>query len=207
MSTQTMIAWYYVFVGVVLLAGQQYFLTNAHKEAVTKLTASYELKLKEAGMPAAAAIVSQAAPAPASAPATAAPAPATVAAAPASAPAATVASAPVEKASDESALKTIFASAAKPKAKSLPSVPVKVAFRSEPFSKGKILLVTNTSTKAQAYTLNVVRPSTGEKDSFQVKVPPAAEQRFAGEGDWAFKQGDQLQIAASGFAPKSVAIP
>jgi len=195
MSTQTMIAWYYVFVGVVLLGGQQYFLKNAHKEAVIKLTAQYEQKLKEAGMPAAAAVVAQAAPA--------APAPAAAAAPAPAEPAAKTAAA--EKDSDGSVLKTIFASS--PKAKPMPTVPVRVGFRSEPFEDGKIVLVTNTSAKAQAYKLSVVRPTTGERESFQVTVPAAAETRITGQGEWAFKKGDQLQIAAAGFAPRSIAVP
>lgn len=194
-----MIAWYYVFVGVVLLAGQQYFLTNSHLEAVTKLTAQYEHKLRNADLPAAAAVVPQAAPA--------VPAPA-AAAAPAPAPAeATAKATPAAKDSTGSVLKTIFASSPKARARPKPVVPAKVTFRSEPFEKARIVLVTNTSAKAQAYTLKVVRPSTGESDSFEIKVPPAVETPVNGADEWAFRKGDRVEIAAAGFASKSVAIP
>lgn len=211
LSTQTMIAWYYVGVMVLLFAGQTYLLNTAHKEAVTKLTASYEQKLKDAGMPDAAKVVSQAAPA---APA-AAPVARSVVASPA--PQAVAEPAPVAKASDAAAIRTLVTSPAKEPArpsssqasasKSLPAVPVKVAFRSEPFRKGKIVVVTNTSKQERAYTLNVRRPSTGEKESFEIKVPPAAETRFVGDGAWAFREGDRLLIALSGHAPQVHEIP
>ena len=228
LSTQTLIAWYYVGVMVLLFAGQNVLMSNAHKEAVTKLTASYEQKLKDAGMPAAAKVVAQAAPAPtpAAAPATKAiiaspasesPAKAELAAAEAQpAPAAKVEPAPVAKASDSAAIRTLVASPAKEPAspssqasasKSLPAMPVKVAFRSEPFRKGKVIVVTNTSKQERAYTLNVRRPSTGEKESFKIKVAPSAETRFVGDGEWAFKEGDRLQIALAGHAPQSHEIP
>ena len=214
LNTSTMIAWYYVGVMVLLFGGQTYLLKNAHKEAVVKLTAQYEQKLKAAGMPAAAEIVAQAAtPAPTAAPA-AAPAMKTIEASPAPAQPAPV---PVAKPSDAAAIKTLVASsadkpAARPSSQSssstrLPVVPVKVAFRSEPFQKGHIVLVTNTSKLERAYTLKVTRPSTGESESFKVAVPPSAEKRFAGEGDWAFKQGDRVEIALAGFAPQTHAIP
>lgn len=220
LSTQTMIAWYYVGVMVLLFAGQNFLMSSAHKEAMTRLTAQYEQKLKEAGMPAAAQVVAQAAPTPAEA---TAPATKAIIASPASeapaksapAPAAQVEPTPVAKASDSAAIKTLVASPAKEPAsapsrsasKSLPAVPVKVAFRSEPFRKGKIVVVTNTSKQERDYTLNVRRPSTGEKESFKVKVAPAAETRFDGDGEWAFKEGDRLQIALAGHAPQSHEIP
>lgn len=211
-NTSTMIAWYYVGVMVLLFAGQNFLMKTAHKDGVARVTAQYEQKLKEAGMPAAAKVVAEAAPAPtpAAPPAAAISAtPKAIVASPATNPEPASATA---KASDAAALKTLAASPAeKPKAsassKRLPAVPVKVAFRSEPFKKGKVVLVTNTSKQERAYTLNVTRPSTGESETFKVKVPPAAETRFAGEGVWAFEEGDQLQIALAGHAPTSVAIP
>ena len=223
LSTQTMIAWYYVGVMVLLFGGQTFLLKTAHKESVAKLTASYEQKLKDAGMPAAAKVVAEAAPAAAApAPATkaiiASPAkaePAKAEAAPAKADLAKAEAMPVAPPSDSAGIRTLVASAPdEPKkasqassSKSLPAVPVKVTFRSEPFRKGKVVVVTNTSKQERAYTLNVRRPSTGEKESFKVKVAPSAEARFVGDGEWAFKEGDRLQIAAAGFAPQSHEIP
>lgn len=49
MNTQTNIAWYYVGVGVLMLFGQNYLLSTAHKEQVAKLNA----KLAAAGVVAA----------------------------------------------------------------------------------------------------------------------------------------------------------
>lgn len=184
-------SWYFTGLTILLLVGQHFLLGISHREAVTRLTMEYQQKLEK---------VAQPQPAHAAA-AAAALAPATVTATPAAAETA------VARQSQEAAAPSQIAAASPASSRPLPAVPVSLAFRSQPFKKGKIVLVSNTSKRKLAYNVSVTRPSTGASRRFVVNVAPSAEIRLAGSEIWAFASGDELEIALSGFESKLVAIP
>jgi hypothetical protein len=230
MTTTNNFAWYYVGVLTLLLLGQQALMSNAQTEAVAKLTKQHQEQLAKAGIaPAPTTVAAATTPAaatpaaatPAAAPAPAAPAKPMVAATPTPVPAAAAApvtSAPPKEsrttviaAKDEPAKtegKTIFASAPKPaSAKSGKALPVRITYRSEPFKKGKIVMLANTSKEKLNCNVNVTRPATGQTQTFKVSVAPSTEMRLAGAQGWAFKSGDKIEVAQTGFAPKSGNVP
>jgi hypothetical protein len=212
-STQANIAWYYVGVAVLLLFGQNYVLNTAHQDALARLAAKSALVVT---VP----VVATAAPGAVAAPAAS---PSTVVAAPAStlnptpapekvpAKEATLAAAKAAPATETKAEaqaakspEPIIASAAPAAAKALP---VALAFRSEPFKKGKIVTLTNTSKGKLDCKVTVKRPGTGETQSFKVTVAASGEVRLVGTEGWAFKSGDQIEVAQSGFRSKTTSVP
>jgi hypothetical protein len=212
LQTQTMIAWYYVGVAFLLLLGQNFLLERSHAETVARLKVQYEQQLARGGVaPAtetAAATVtvgprSTPMPVPASAPAEPA-APAAVA--PAKAEIATAEGQP-----RPAETTPIFASAAPPKASDSATarrgVPVALAFRTEPFEKGKIVMVRNQAASPLACELKVVRPSTGQSRTIPVTVAAASEARVTGGQRWTFKSGDRIEVAHAAYSSLAARVP
>jgi hypothetical protein len=223
MTTSDNMGWYYVGVLTLLLAGQQFLMNTAHKEAVAKLKTQQQEQLARAGIAPAPKTVSDASGVTASgangaATSSVAPAKTAVLATPTPVPA--PAAAPATTTSpDQSQTKMVAADASKTKGtsdskgifasapKALPKVPVRLTFRSEPFEKGKIVTVANTSKQKLNCQVAVTRPTTGETKTFKVAIAPATEMRLAGAQGFSFKTGDKIQIAQAGYQPKSESVP
>jgi hypothetical protein len=216
MTTTNNFGWYYVGVLTLLLLGQQFLMNSAHKDSLAKLTKQHNEQLAKAGIaPAPSTVASASTPVAATA---AAPAPAqpAVTATPTPVPAPAAAPATITPAKDTrtteiaasapaEASKPILASA--PSDAKLPKVPVRLTYRSEPFEKSKIVMLTNTSKKKLKVNVAVTRPATGETQTFAVSVAPSTELRLAGTRGWAFSSGDHIQVAQAGYAPKTENVP
>lgn len=191
MNTDTLLAWYFAAVGAVLLIAQHVLMGNAHAEAVARLKTQHEKQLAAAP----AAVVTAAAQ-PAAALTTTPPLPEAAIPAPKSATAA-VTPPPAPKA-ELAAMET---------RRSQELIPVAVTFRTEPFEKGRIVMVSNKSGQKLACQIRVVRPSTGETQLIPATIAPAGELRVAGGKDWSFHSGDRIEIAHAAYQPLTAAIP
>lgn len=192
MNTDTLLAWYFAAVGGVLLIAQHVLMGNAHDEAVARLKSQHEKQL------AAAAPAVVAAAEPATALTTTPPVPEAAATPAATAPAPAAAPArPLAKAE---------LAALEPR-RSPDLIPVAVTFRTEPFEKGRILMVSNKSGQRLACQIRVRRPSTGESQVIPATIAPAGELRVAGGKDWTFSSGDRIEIAHAAYQPLTAAIP
>lgn len=183
MQTKMILAWYLVVVLGLLLVLQHLGMRNVHREEIARLHAQYGTQ------------PAKAVPAP-----VATTAPAATAAAPAPESGAAAAAAAAAK-------KTLIASAPRRSATGKPTVPVSVAFRSEPFNKGKTVFVTNQSKNKLACWVSVMRPSTGATHELPLTLAPATEVRMTGAAGWVFESGDQIEIAHSAYAALQAAVP
>ncbi|HUR41429.1 MAG TPA: hypothetical protein VM240_09720 [Verrucomicrobiae bacterium] len=198
-------AWYYVGVLALLLIGQQVLMSASHKDATTKLTAQYEQKLKAAcPVPVDTASATPEAPPP---PVAASPA-ATAPVAEQAKPAAPEKSQASPKAPFETSPKSemIIASAPAARAAHAAPAPLTVAFRTEPLTQDKIVLLTNTSAKARNCRVTVKRATGGDGDAFDVLLSPGKETHVHGSSAWEFRKGDRLRMVMAGFAPKVAAV-
>jgi len=179
MQTKMFLGWYLVAVMALLLVLQHLGMRNVHREEMARLHAQYATQSVKAD-PAAVAMTP----------------PAATAAAPAETPA---------TAAPESRI--VVASAPRESAKGKPTVPVRLAFRSEPFNQGKIVFVTNQSKNKLACWVSVMRPGTGATHGLPLTLAPGAEVRMTSAGSWDFKSGDQIEIAHSAYAALQAAVP
>lgn len=195
-------AWYYVGVLALLLIGQQVLMSASHKDATARLTAQYEQKLKLAETAAIAACppeVAQAATAPV------APAPAedkSAAAKPAPSKSASAATPPFQT----SPKSEMIIASPPPMARASSPTPLTVAFRSEPLTRSKVMLLTNTSTKARDCRISMQSASGSDAKEFSVRLEPGVETHVHGADGREFRKGDRVRIAMAGFAPKSATV-
>ena len=86
-------------------------------------------------------------------------------------------------------------------------LPALLDFRAGGPGKGFVAQVENQSAEALPVTVEVQRPSTGEKKSFELSVPPRGIAEIGAGDGWAFTNGDTLTVSSGQFKPLSLRIP
>ena len=86
-------------------------------------------------------------------------------------------------------------------------LPALLDFRAGGPGKGFVAQVENQSPDALPVTVEAQRPSTGEKKSFELSVPPRGIAEIGAGDGWAFTNGDTLTVSSGQFKPLSLRIP
>ena len=86
-------------------------------------------------------------------------------------------------------------------------LPALLDFRAGSPGKGFVAQVENQSPDALPVTVEAQRPSTGEKKSFELSVPPRGIAEIGAGDGWAFANGDTLTVSSGQFKPLSLRIP
>ena len=86
-------------------------------------------------------------------------------------------------------------------------LPALLDFRAGAPGKGFVAQVENQSADALSLTVEAQRPSTGEKKSFELNVPPRGVSEIGAGDGWAFTNGDTLLVSSGQFKPLSLRIP
>lgn len=236
MDDRSLAGWYYAAVFALMLFGQHALLSGMHQAQMAKLKKQYDEAAADAvqqmvdAAPAATTSATLLAGHPSASPATA-PSSATT-----PAPKGTITEAakfeatPAKHDAQPTAAQTVAAAApallptadempatrksaatASPGAGSVegarPALPVAVAFRREPFAKGKVVVLTNTGAQKLDCKLKVSRPGSGAARTLTVALTPGSEKRVTRADGWTFATGDRLQIADASHATKEVAVP
>jgi|GEM_PF-3587695 len=86
-------------------------------------------------------------------------------------------------------------------------LPALIYFRAGAPGKGFVAQVENQSADALPVTVEAQRPSTGEKKSFDISVPPRGIAEVGADDGWAFTNGDTLMVSSGQLKPLSLRIP
>jgi Flp pilus assembly protein TadG len=87
------------------------------------------------------------------------------------------------------------------------AIPALLYFRAGPPGKGFVAQIENQSADALPVTVEAQRPSTGEKKSFELTVPPRGVAEIGAGDGWAFANGDTLTVSSGQLKPLSLRIP
>ncbi len=86
-------------------------------------------------------------------------------------------------------------------------VPVAVSYRSGLLANGLVATFKNISGSAIAVTAEIVRPSTGRRQAFELVINGGGIREIGELEGWAFVSGDIVTVSQGGSGPKSVRIP
>ena len=86
-------------------------------------------------------------------------------------------------------------------------LPALLDFRAGPPGQGFVAQVENQSTETLPVTVEAQRPSTGDKKSFELSVPPRGIAEIGAGDGWAFTNGDTLTVSSGRFKPLALRIP
>jgi hypothetical protein len=87
------------------------------------------------------------------------------------------------------------------------ALPALLEFRAGPPGQGFVAQVENLSADALPVTVEAQRPSTGEKKSLELTVPPRGVAEIGAGDGWAFTNGDTLMVSSGQLKPLSLRIP
>ena len=86
-------------------------------------------------------------------------------------------------------------------------LPALLEFRAGAPGNGFVAQVENQSADALPVTIEAQRPTTGDKKSFDISVPPRGVAEIGAGDGWAFTNGDTLTVSSGHFKPLSLRIP
>ena len=86
-------------------------------------------------------------------------------------------------------------------------LPALLDFRAGPPGQGFVAQVENQSAETLPVTVEAQRPSTGDKKSFELSVPPRGIAEIGAGDGWAFTNGDSLTVSSGQFKPLALRIP